>query len=31
MGWDAFLHTREAAQVLFTKARDAGMFIHPWP
>lgn len=30
-GWDVFSRSRSDAQALFTKARDAGMFIHPWP
>jgi hypothetical protein len=32
-GWvkDKFVQSRSDAQALFTKARDLGMFIHPWP
>ena len=30
-GWDMFSHSLSDAQALFTKARDAGMYIHPWP
>lgn len=30
-GWDNFVHSRSDAQALFTKARDAGIYIHPWP
>ena len=30
-GWDHFEHSRSDAQVLFTKARDMGVYIHPWP
>ncbi|TFJ82434.1 hypothetical protein NSK_006260 [Nannochloropsis salina CCMP1776] len=30
-GWQTFHKSRNDAQALFTKARDVGMFIHPWP
>jgi hypothetical protein len=30
-GWGSLKHSRNEAQALFTKARDLGMFIHPWP
>ena len=30
-GWSQFAHSRSDAQALLTKARDLGMYIHPWP
>lgn len=30
-GWLHNPHSLSDAQALFTKARDAGMYIHPWP
>ncbi|GAB5036600.1 Hypothetical protein NocV09_04300250 [Nannochloropsis oceanica] len=30
-GWDIFEHSLSDAQALFTKARDMGIYIHPWP
>lgn len=29
--WYIFQHSRAEVQALLTKARDLGMFIHPWP
>lgn len=30
-GWGGFEHSLSDAQALFTKARDMGIYIHPWP
>jgi hypothetical protein len=29
--WYIFKHSRAEIQALLTRARDLGMFIHPWP